>query len=146
VYESGDYYKATGLYRAIYHDSNDLYASLAGLRLAQSMLKDNDTAAAFEQYMGLAQNDIYDPLVRSLARLNAYGLSLEHGYTMDEALLSKWEEKYFPYSFAELQAVDGLLRDDATYAKERFDQLANNVVAPDTLKARAQMMSEAIQP
>lgn len=125
------------------------YAALAQFRVARLRALDGDRAAAVAIYDALAQNGDVEPLLQDLAKL--YSVRLQIGGA-DAAALNALLEPLaadgspWRYSARELKAAVALQAGDRETARSVYAQLADDLSAPQQLRARAAEMLRAIGP
>lgn len=127
----------------------DGYAMLARFREARLLALDGDKAAALAVYDGLATDSDVEPLFQDLARLFAVRLQIgeaDAGTLTAQLEPLTAEDNAWRYSARELKAIIALKAGDKEAARAAYTQLADDLIAPQQLRARASEMLRAIGP
>jgi len=123
------------------------YATLARFREAKLRADAGDRAAAIALYDGLAADAGVEPMFRDLATLYSVRMQMAEGDPA--ALTARLEPLTAPanpwrYSALELTAVIALSNGDRDGARRTYTELADDVAAPESLRARAAEMLQAL--
>jgi hypothetical protein len=124
------------------------YRVLAEMKRAEMLAAAGDTAAAAARYRAVA-NSGADAIYRDLALIKACYLELDGG---DAAAIDKdlaplaQETSPWRHSAREIQALAAERRGDRARAIELFRKLADDVAAPQGIRARATEMLTAQKP
>ena len=130
-------------------DAPDGYRTLARFREAKYRADAEDRAAALALYEALATDTSVEPLFRDLATLYAVRMQIAEG---DRAVLSARleplmaEANPWRYTARELAAVMALRAGDAETARQIYAPIADDLNAPQSLRARAAEMLRAQGP
>jgi hypothetical protein len=122
------------------------YAMLAGFREAMLRAEAGEREAAIAIYDALAEDDSVEPMFRDLAVLYSVRVQTDTG---DAATLIARlapltaEDGDWRYSARELTAILHLGTGDVAAAREAFQLLADDLLAPEGLRARAAEMLRA---
>lgn len=122
------------------------YAMLAGFREAMLRAEVGEREAAITLYDALAEDDSVEPMFRDLAVLYSVRVQTDTG---DAATLIARlapltaEDGDWRYSARELTALLHLRVGDMAAARETFQLLADDLLAPEGLRARAAEMLRA---
>ena len=141
--ESGDTAGAKAAFAKLAEEGAAGYATLARLQEAALAVKSGDTAGALKLYDGIAADSRADQSFRDLAVI----LIAQH--TIDTADPAQLTERLAPltqqknpwrHSALEMQALLAKRAGDAAKAKELYTKLADDLSAPQGLRARAAEM------
>ncbi len=141
--ESGDTAGAKAAFAKLAEEGAAGYATLARLQEAALAAKSGDTAGALKLYDGIAADSRADQSFRDLAVI----LIAQH--TIDTADPAQLTERLAPltqqknpwrHSALEMQALLAKRAGDAAKAKELYTKLADDLSAPQGLRARAAEM------
>ena len=130
-------------------DGTSGYRVLAALKRADLRQAAGDVAGAAALYHAVAENSAIDEIYRNLAVLKAAYLDLD---VVDPARIEKavgplaLETSPWRHSAREILALAALKRGDDAKATELFKKLADDVAAPQGVRARAAEMLAARQP
>ncbi len=129
-------------------DAADGYAMLARFREAMLRAEAGEREAAIAVYGALATDDSVDPMFRDLAIL--YSVRVQADSSDAPALIARLEPLtaefgVWRYSARELTAILHLRAGDAAAARETFQLLADDLLAPEGLRARAAEMLRATE-
>jgi hypothetical protein len=130
-------------------EAPDGYATLARLREAKLRADAGEREAAIALYDALAADSGVKQMFRDLATLYSVRMQIEDGEpaTLDARLEPlAVDENPWRYSARELQAVIALGSGDSAGAREKFQRLADDMNAPDSLRTRATEMLRAMGP
>lgn len=124
----------------------DGYALLARLREAKSRADSGDPQAAIAIYDSIAADDALDPLFRDLATL--YSVRMQVAATDSAALIVRLAtldtvDGPWRYSARELTAILHLQAGDVEASRQVYERLADDLLAPRGLRARAAEMLRA---
>jgi hypothetical protein len=139
--ESGETQAAAEQLSAIVEDDGG-YATLASFRLAGSKLETGDREAGLEILRGLAEQDAGEAF-GDAARLLVALHELDNG---DPETLRSWlepllaEDNAFRPSALELTAILAQREGDLAKARELYQQLADDLSAPNGVRSRATSM------
>ena len=126
------------------------YRILAEMKRANLMEKAGDHASASTLYHALAERSDIDSLYRDIARLKAGYLDLDLSASAQvEKFVEPLAQETNPWrhSAREILALSALKRGDTAKATDIFRKLADDLAAPQGIRARAaEMLSADIKP
>jgi hypothetical protein len=138
---------AADAFAALARDSGGGRAMLARLQEAALKARAGDTAGAIAAYDALANDGSAEPVFRDLASLLAAQESLKDGdpkaIIAKLAPLTSADNPWHP-SALELTALAQLKAGDRTAARATYQRLADDLTAPQGLRARATEMLTAL--
>ncbi len=146
---AGNAAAAADILQAFASDAPDGYAVLARFREAKLRADAGDKAAAIALYDSIAAGNEAKPMLRQLATFYSVRLQIDDG---DPAALTARlkpltaADSAWRYSAIELTAIIALASGDTEAARTGFATLADDLSAPDGLRARAAEMLRAIGP
>lgn len=123
------------------------YGTLARLREAKLRADAGDRGAAIALYDQLAADSAVEPLFRDLAALYSVRMQIDGGdaSALDARLAPlAADDAPWRYTARELQAVIALNKGDSAAAREIYAGLADDMNTPDSLRARATEMLNAL--
>jgi hypothetical protein len=131
---------------ALAHDAAAGYAMLARFREAMLRAEGGEREAAIAIYDALAEDNSVEPMFRDLAVLYSVRVQTDTGDAA--ALIERLapltaEDGAWRYSARELTAILHLRVSDMAAARETFQLLADDLLAPEGLRARAAEMLRA---
>lgn len=133
---------------ALAEDAADGYAMLARFREAMLRAEAGESEAAIAVYDALAGDDSLEPMFRDLAVLYSVRVQADTGdaATLIARLAPLTSEiGEWRYSARELTAILHLGAGDKAMAREAFQFLADDLLAPEGLRARAAEMLRATE-
>lgn len=135
--------EAIAALKAIGAESTTTYKGLANLRLAAELAKKGESQAAIDAYDAVAADGSLDQNMRSIARIRAGMLLVDHGTVADvESRVSQLAGPTAPYRFAAREAMGlaYLKAGDLTKAHGQFTELAGDPATPQNQQRRVQIM------
>ncbi|MEL6947661.1 MAG: tetratricopeptide repeat protein [Pseudomonadota bacterium] len=128
-------------------DGTAAYQSLARLRLAAELASKGDSKAAIDAYDAVANDTAVNDNLRSIARLRAGLLLVDHGTVADvESRVSQLAGPTAPYRFSAREALGlaYLKAGDLTKAHAQFTELANDSNTPQNQQRRVSILLDVI--
>jgi len=123
------------------------YKGLANLRLAAELAKKGESKAAIEAYDAVAADDSADQNLRTIARVRAAMLLVDHGTIADvESRVGQLTGPSAPYRFAAREALGlaYLKSSDLDKAHAQFTELSNDTATPQNQRRRVRIMLDFI--
>lgn len=147
--QQGKNAEAADAFAVLARDGHDGHAVLARLAEASLRVKTGDIAGAVAIYDQLAADAGIDPVFRDAATLLSarYGIDKADPHAIVERLapLTNAENAWHPLAL-ELTALADLKAGDKAKAREAYERLADDLNAPQGLRARAAEMIAALAP
>jgi hypothetical protein len=138
---------AADAFAALAHQADGGHATLARLEEAALKARAGDIDGAIATYQALAHDGSVDPLYRDVATLLAAQYALKNGdpkaIIAELAPLTVADNPWHP-SALELTALAQLKAGDRTAARAIYQRLADDLAAPQGLRARATEMLTAL--
>lgn len=149
VENSDDAAKAAQMLAEYRADAPGGYETLARLREAKLRADAGEADAAIALYDGLAVDSGAEPLFRDLALLYSIRMQVDGGEAA--ALRARLapllaEDNPWRYTAREMEAAILLTSGDDAAAREIYTRLADDLLAPEGLRARAAEMLRALAP
>ncbi|UCH72887.1 MAG: tetratricopeptide repeat protein [Rhodospirillales bacterium] len=139
--------EAADVMAATARDATTGYATLSGFREAKLRADAGDRGQAIAIYDAIASDTSVEPLLRDLATLYSVRMQIVEGdpSTLGARLAPLTAEANpWRYSAMELTAILALTGGDAEGARAIYAPLADDLEAPQTLRARAAEMLQAL--
>lgn len=130
-------------------DGTKGYRLLARLKQAELLISNGDTNGALSLYQSIGNDGSVDQIYRDMAKIKAAYISLD---STDPALMDHQvepltaESNAWRFQAREIQALDALKRGETTRASDLYKGLADDIAAPQGIRARAAEMLKILQP
>ena len=130
-------------------DGTKGYRLLARLKEAELLLGSGDSNGALTLYQSIGNDSSADSIYRDMAKIKAAYISLD---STDPAVMDHQiepltaESNPWRFQAREIQALDALKRGETTRALEFYKGLADDIAAPQGIRARASEMLKILQP
>ena len=134
---------------ALAADGTAGYRLLARLKQAEMLVAAGDVTGAVAQYRAVADDSGVDGIYRDMVKIKIAYLTLDGSDPAQtdrqvEALTA--ETSPWRFEAREIQALDALKRNDTARAAQLYKALADDLVAPQGIRARAAEMLKILQP
>ena len=125
------------------------YRLLAKLKQADVLLSSGDVNGALAIYQAIGTDSQVDQIYRDMVKIKAAYISLD---STDPAVMDRQiepltaESNSWRFEAREIQALDAIKRGESTRAADLYKGLADDIVAPQGIRARAAEMLKILQP
>ena len=140
---------AAAMFAKLAAESTTAYGALARFHQAALRAKSGDSAGAIALYDGLAEDDSLDKPMRDLAAILS-ALNAANGTSPDSAALRQRLQPFtaagnpWRYSALEILAILAHRQGDAKTARTTYQQIVDDVGAPENMRVRASQMLAVI--